>query len=581
MKLHTYALDTETYYDASCSIKFGLDPYLNHPQFDCYMLTVVGTDGTVYAGRPEQFDWGKIEGHIWLSHNRSFDAGVINHLMHTGVVPHTRPKEWHCTSDMVAYFGFPRALKNASQEVLGVEVSKDTRDTMKGQKWEEMSDEFREEVLQYATKDSELCLALWQRLGHMWPESERKLSQITTLRCHAGLAIDLERLDQAIKHLSSTLFDIEELIPWSGESPNLSPKAFGALCRSKGIEPPESMDKRDPLYAIWKNSNPEVAYIAEAMGDYRSANALLKKLKTLKTRVRPSDDRFGYGLKYCGAHTGRDSGDSGFNVQNMPRGEMFGVDLRSLITAAPGKTLVICDLSQIEPRCLAYLSGDMKMLEIAKTSDDWYEVQARAWGLWTRPERLSETDKELRHMIKQLNLGLGYGMSANKFHSITNLPVERCVHLTNLYRSTNPKVLALWRRMTNGMIGAARNGENFEVELPSGRKLVYNRCSSANDLTAVITKGSSRMRLKFWHGTLVENLVQACARDVFMSRVLALEEAGIPVVLRVHDEVVCEVPEEGIEETAKNIKSIMSTPPQWMASLPLSASCEVSKYYTK
>lgn len=579
--MHTYAIDTETYYDSSCTIKAGLDAYLNHPKFDCYMLTVVGDDGTKYAGRPEDFDWDKIAGHIWLSHNRSFDAGVIHHMMDKGIIPKVEPHEWHCTSDMVAFFGYPRSLKGSSGEVLDEDVSKDTRDKMKGEKWEEMSEEFKAEVLQYATKDSELCLALWQKLGHLWPQSERQVSALTTKMCHRGLFVDKAKLDKSIDHLSSVLHEIEDLIPWSGDQPNLSPKALGQLCRNKGVNPPPSTDKKNPEYHQWKQANPEVAVITEAMGDYRSVNKLSKQLATIKSRIRESDGRMGYGLKYCGAHTGRDSGDSGFNVQNMPRGEMFGVDLRSLITAGPGNVLIVSDLSQIEPRCLAYLAGDSKMLEIAKTSDDWYEVQARAWGLWTQEGSMKEHDPDLRHMVKQLNLGLGYGMSAAKFMLLTGLPAQRCEYLTELYRKTNPKVTALWKKMSNGMQRSATKGETFEVQLPSGRSIMYHRCSSAQSLSAVITKGGSRLRLKFWHGTLVENLVQACARDVFMSRVLELEKHGFPVILRVHDEVVCEIPESEAAAAQAKILEIMSTPPDWMPGLPLAASCEIMKEYSK
>lgn len=579
--IHTFAIDTETYYDKSCSIAAGLDVYVNHPKFECYMLTVVGTDGTKYAGRPEEFDWSKLEGHDWLSHNRSFDKGVIEHLMNTGKVPRTVPRHWHCTADMVAFFGYPRSLKNASGEVLGVDVSKETRDAMLGQQWETMSEEFKKEVLAYATLDSELCLALWQKLGDKWPSHERLASSRTTDMCHYGLYVDQDALDRGIEQLGSTLFEIEELIPWADESPNLSTKALGKLCRQHNVDPPESTDKKDASYAAWRKRNPELAKITEAMGDYRSANALLKKLKVMRNRVRPSDGRMGYGLKYFGAHTGRDSGESGWNVQNMTKGEMFGVNLRNLIMAAPGHKFVIADLSQIEPRCLAWLAGDSRMLEVARSVPDWYEVQARAWKLWNEEGSLIENGPDVRQLVKSLNIGLGYGMSASKFQMLTKLPQERCDALTNLYRSTNPKVTALWRKLYNGMLTSARRGEAFTLTLPSGRELTYHRCSSANGLSAVITKGGQRIRLGFWHGVLVENLVQAVARDVFFDRVNAIQDAGYRVVLRVHDEVVCEVPEESVEEAARDIARLMTTAPEWMKSLPLGASCKIESRYTK
>lgn len=578
---HTFAIDTETYYDKDCSISSGLDVYVNHPKFDCYMLTVVGTDGTNYAGRPEDFDWSKLEGQVWLSHNRSFDKGIIDYLMRSGKVPWTFSKEWHCTSDLVAFLGYPRSLKGASKEVLGIEVSKDTRDAMKGKRWETMDEDFRKEVLSYATKDSELCLDLWQKLEHRWPENERRASRDTTDMCHYGLYVDQDTLDRNIETLGSLLFEIEDTIPWAEEASRLSTIELGKFCRKNDVDPPPSTDKKDAGYIAWKARNPEMAKVTEAMGDYRSANALLKKLKEMRSRVRPDDGRMGYGLKYCGAHTGRDSGDSGWNVQNMTKGEMFGVNLRNLVTAAPGHKLVIADLSQIEPRCLAWLSGDTRMLEVARVVDDWYEVQARAWKLWTEEGSLKKNGPEVRDLVKALNIGLGYGMSAGKFAMMTNLPLQRCETLTNMYRAANPKVTNLWRRLHTGMLNSARTGDTFVLQLPSGRELTYHRCSSANGLSAVITKGGQRVRLKFWHGVLVENLVQAVARDVFFDRVNAISDAGYRVVLRVHDEVVCEVPEEEADDAAADIKRLMTTPPSWMATLPLGASCDIATKYTK
>jgi DNA polymerase len=89
------------------------------------------------------------------------------------------------------------------------------------------------------------------------------------------------------------------------------------------------------------------------------------------------------------------------------------------------------------------------------------------------------------------------------------------------------------------------------------------------------------MRLKFWGGALTENLVQATARDVFMDRVIALHKANMPPILRVHDEAVCIFPDATAEEDLKKMISIMSTPPEWMPELPISAEGHLCQKYTK
>ena len=80
---------------------------------------------------------------------------------------------------------------------------------------------------------------------------------------------------------------------------------------------------------------------------------------------------------------------------------------------------------------------------------------------------------------------------------------------------------------------------------------------------------------------IVHNCVQGTARDILSHAVVKLEEAGIPVVLHVHDEVLCEVPEEHAEEACQTVKRIMECLPDWCAGLPLNADPEIINCYTK
>ena len=122
------------------------------------------------------------------------------------------------------------------------------------------------------------------------------------------------------------------------------------------------MAKDNPEVLQWIKENPEQGKVLEATHTLRGANSLLKKFETMRERVT-SGNRLSYGMKYFGAHTGRDSGDSGFNVQNMPREGMYGADLRRCIRAGAGKTLLVADLSQIEARCVAWLAGEWDLFE--------------------------------------------------------------------------------------------------------------------------------------------------------------------------------------------------------------------------
>lgn len=132
----TYAVDFESYYDKRCSIKvLGPLGYFSHPDFDAYLVSVVGDNGFVFVGHPKEFDWSILRDQIVLSHNASFDETLYLFGVVKGWWVRVDYYEWHCTADMVAYCGHPRSLKNAAKEVLGISLDKGTRDNMRGQHW--------------------------------------------------------------------------------------------------------------------------------------------------------------------------------------------------------------------------------------------------------------------------------------------------------------------------------------------------------------------------------------------------------------------------------------------------------------
>lgn len=348
------ALDFETYYSAECSVQVqGMWGYLRHPEFEAYLLSVACSDGRTWVGKPADFDWASIDGWDWLHHNASFDAAIIEWMQERGELPASaRPSNTYDTADLAAYMGSPRSLKAAAKNLLGITVSKDTRIKMKGKRWETMTPGFQAEVSDYAKADARICLQLWQKFEAGWPEHERFLSKATRDMGARGVPIDTEKVSEGIALLARKLWEARRLIPWADDpdAPALSPKALAVECRKHGILPPKSMAKESVELETWLTEHGSRFPWVQAMSDYRRLNMLSEKLKTMQTRTKP-DGWMPYGLKYFGAHTGRDSGDSGLNVQNLSRAELFGVSLRECIKAPEGKVFVVCDLSQIEPRC--------------------------------------------------------------------------------------------------------------------------------------------------------------------------------------------------------------------------------------
>jgi DNA polymerase len=586
--MKTYALDFESYYDKQCSITtFGPRGYFSHPNFDAYLMSVVGDDGTKFCGAPADFDWSLLNNNRILSHNASFDQ----HLYYYGVENKWWPAidfaEWHCTADMVACLGLPRSLKNASSVVLGITVDKSTRDNMSGKKWSAMTADFQKEVIEYAIKDSDYCLELWQKLSDKWSERERKISLVNRKAVFNGIPIDADLLHESIAGINQTLFNTEESIPWVGERPVLSRIAFNDECRKNGLEPPASLAlDSDEANEFLDTNSGQYPWI-NAVRNYRRINSLKRKLESFD-KATMDDGRFYGGLMYFGAHTGRFSGSGGnLNLQNLPRGEMFGVDLRSLIAPAKGYRLLAVDLSQIEVRTLCWLAEDKDTMAEIAASDDIYEAFAIRFGLWNKAKGpMRGIDPKTRHMVKAIVLGCGYGCGPEKFALISKMDPLEAEGAVNLYRTKMKKVVSLWRKYNEDM-GLSRDQEDeFSIDLPSGRSLNYGRLQAVSQkgrtqYVAMMNKHSKKMPVKVYGGLLAENASQALARDIFCDMLCRIHDAGLKIIFHVHDEVVLEVPEETANLDLQRVIKIMSTPPEWIPDIPLAAEGSILTKYTK
>jgi DNA polymerase I-like protein with 3'-5' exonuclease and polymerase domains len=580
------AIDFESVYTTDISIQ-TLGSYWYPRKADVYLVTMASDDGLLYAGRPEEAPWDKVSGQTWLMHNAQFDAAVIEALVEQGKIPDVKPSELHDTADLAAWAGWPRSLKQAAHFILGEEMSKETRAAMKGKTWENMKPEFREEVIAYAIKDSVMTLKLWQKIGHLWPEHERKMSRMTREMAMQGLPLNMDKVREAHEKLRSAAADAHSKIPWAKHSAPLSLEMARYECEKSGIWAPESFAKDSEQAQMWEEEFSERFEWVRALRDYRQANKHFQTVDTMVRRVRP-DGWMPVSLKYYGAHTGRDSGDGGFNIQNVPRDAVRGVNLRHLIEAPKGYTFVISDLSQIENRVLLYLARDHDTLELIRRGIDGYEAHARATMGYTDPRPLADVDPKMRQLAKARVLGLGFGCGADKFvvmaWMLAKLRVtpEESVRIVNEYRRTNPKVTELWRTLQYSASQAMRNKEDFEIELPEGRSIRYRDMGGVyGSLSGLAPKNGTMMRTNVYGGKLCENLVQGYAGAVFMNRCRAIYDAGYQIVMRIHDEVVTIVREEEAEQHRATIQRIMSTNPSWCPTLPLASKTIISPCYTK
>ena len=587
--MNTIAIDFESYYDKDCSVKFlGLLGYFSHTDFDAYRVSAVGDEGTNFVGCPkEEFDWSIIENNRVLSHNAQFDETLYLYGVDKGWWKKYEYAEWVCTADLAAYSGLPRSLKGATTTLYNLEVDKSTRDNMSGKRWEDMTKEFQDEVDEYALKDSELCLKLWQDLEGDWPQMERDISLMNRRCVQRGIPINTNLLKKSLVTINERLFEAENSIPWIDDRPILSRQAFNDECKKEGLDPPASLALTDEDANKWIKENEGKYKWISAVRDYRRINSLKRKLEAFEYATM-GDKRYYGGILYHGAHTGRFSGSGGnLNLQNLPRGEMFGVNLRSLISPKKGRKLVVVDLSQIEVRTLCWLAEDQDSLEEIKASDDIYEAFAIRFDKWDKSKGvLKDEDPSLRHLVKTMVLGCGYSVSAGKFALISGMDEDEAVKAVKLYRTKMKRVVALWNKLQRKLHVAYSLGDDFSIDLPSGRSLDYGKIQTAmqfgrRNYIALIAKGAKKIPVKLYGGLLTENASQALARDIFSDILTRLENRGMEIIFHVHDEVVIEVDEKDAEKTLDLVIEEMRTPPEWLPDIPLDAEGKVLDKYEK
>ena len=262
---------------------------------------------------------------------------------------------------------------------------------------------------------------------------------------------------------------------------------------------------------------------------------------------------------------------------------MFGVNLRHLIATEESKRLVVVDLSQIEVRTLCWLAKDDGMLDEIANVDDIYEAFAIRFKMWSEESgSLKKKNPALRHKVKQMVLGCGYGAGKNRFREMSGMTQHEANTAVDIYRTHMPTVTRLWAKYNADIKASCAHKIPFSVTLPSGRVLDYGIIKRGADFkeTALLPRNGKRVPIKLWGGLVAENASQALARDIFSDMLLRVSSAGHNIVFHVHDEMVIEVDAQDAEKVYKGVVDIMSQPPEWI-DLPLDAEGAILTRYEK
>jgi hypothetical protein len=594
-------LDFETFYDSQgYSLKnMSTWNYVHDDRFDAYLLAA-HNDEISFVGHPKDFDWSLIHGRTLLAHNAYFDGLVLYRLRELELIPKEHQQaEWLCTADMAAYLRMPRNLAGACSELLDVKLDKSTRSYMQGKTYAEAETEGKlDDLLEYGLHDARYCFQLWKEFHHKWPEAEQLYSQRLRNRCWRGLPVNAAKAEAAYKDLDFHRFEICKELPWvdDGYKP-LSPKGIREYGRAQGIPVPASLDKKSKDAIKWFKDYGDKYPWVRGVRDYRSLNAHCNKVETVWRGTR-ADGTLPVQIKYFGAHTGRNSAGNTdatggkFNPLNMNRKAAFGTDIRNLFEAPDGYTFIICDYDQIEAIVLLWCVNDFHFLEEVAKEGNVYQAYAKRTFGYTG-DNLKQDDEELYQRAKVSVLQLGYQSGWVKFQHIAEvnydiiLTESEAKDLVYGYRKANPKIVNYWELQNKWLLYSANhNDDTHEVELRSGRDLVYfrprweaNAFSNRREVVAQSTKGGRSMRM--YGGLLTENEIQATARDILVDGANAVMAAGHDIVLDVYDENVILSPEDEAEDRAKEIEKLMTTSSAWAAGCPIGATCEISKVYKK
>ena len=292
--------------------------------------------------------------------------------------------------------------------------------------------------------------------------------------------------------------------------------------------------------------------------------------------------------------------------------------LRNTIRAPSGKVLHVVDKAAIEARVLGYLSDCKGYLAAFRNKEDLYIVTAMA--IFGKDKAFFAKDKDcnfvnhdadfMRWVGKTVVLGLGYSMGEDTFYESCkkngrDLPRDLVTRAVRVYRSTYKEIPAYWATVEEACKRAIRTrapqplphgvvasmvGTYLTIALPSGRSLWYP-CARLIEETTKWGKQKTTIAFmqelgtawlpvgRTYGGKLVQNIVQAFARDLLAEALLKCEAAKLGPVLHIHDEVACEV--EPSAHSIDEIHTIFRTAPPWAPGLLLHSGGFTSPFYKK
>lgn len=611
-------LDIETYCELDIR-RVGPYRYVEHESFEILMcayavdgepVQVAATPLDIFEQAYPLLDLLGEPGVEFVAHNSTFERVAFSRYRLMPVGQYLPPRDWIDTMPMAANAGYPQSLGNLAKALkVRQKDSAGTRlinlfskpNRKGGRNSAATHPEQWAEFVAYCAGDVETM----RECARVLPEqsaAEREVWIADQLINDRGIRLDLPMARAAVAAANDNqAAAIAEVIELTGVENPKSIQQLTAWLDDRGVFVPDL--RADTVKDLLGSADPfELEPVERRVLELRQELALSASAKyEAAVEMSNSDGRFRGSARYCGAHTWRWAG-RGIQLQNLPRASlkeleplaiadlMLGLGaspdaLKALIRPLLLGPLTVVDYSAIEARVTAWLAGEKWMLEEFRGDGKIYERTAERMGIDDPYGAGRQSGK-----VASLALGFAGGIGALKKMGGEKLGDDDVLQeIVNAWRKASPQIVRFWhefwsafRSPDGGQVGRltvhAEKGVR-RVELPSGRHIVYRGLRRQRDpetrKTYISFQHPTGKRPRLWVGVIVENAVQAIARDLLAYSLPQLEAAGIPVVAHVHDEVIAE------GDHLARITEIMTKNPPWARGLPLNAEGEVKMRYAK
>lgn len=622
------AIDMETFYSKDFSLsKMTTESYIRDPQFEVVGVSIMiddkapkwfsGSRKEIRAWLLKQADWSES---FVLSHNAHFDMAILN--WHFGI----RPKVYLDTLSMAnALHGINESvsLKSLAERYSLPSKGTEVHNAI-GMRRADFSAEQLAAYGEYCDMDAWLCRTLFDIMSPKFSKSELKAIS-TTIRMFVEPVLELD-LPLLEKHLidvrvkqRESLVKIATLMGVESEEDVktilMSNAKFATLLRKLGVEPPVKVSPTTQKLAFaFAKTDEEFTNLLEHEDEMVQA-AVAARLGNKSTIEESRTEAFiavakrgamPFPLKYSGAAvTHRWSGFDGINVQNMGRGSV----LRQAIKAPKGYKIVSADLSNIELRLGLYLACQDDKIKLIEDGVDLYvdiavPVFKKSYG------EIVDLGKKSRERTtgKVIQLSSIYGTGHKKLKETLRIQgkvrfsEDETQAMTDLYRGEYTMVTQAWNEgkdVLDALYAKSNYGEYLRpgilnvtaegIMKPSGLMLTYPDLRWTKDKKdgkmGYTYEQKRKARDRTYGSKVFQRCVQSLARDIICEHMLKIDKRFM-VVGTVHDEIICLVADDEVEEAKAFMLSVMRTPPSWCdgsdggLALPLDAECEASDNYS-